>query len=66
MRTVSLILVLSLYTCSGHPAFARPFSCAYVPYWVKGYSRATVATTAADLGMSRAEVVRLLKCLPRS
>ena len=67
MSRISLILALVLATCSGHPAFAaHHWSCRDVPGWVLGYSPSTVSSTAANMGMERWQIVRLLKCLPRS
>ena len=70
MRAVSLILLLGLTPCSGHPAFAKAttyhFSCTNIPWWVKNYSIAQINPVLVSLGMTRWQIVRLDKCLART
>lgn len=61
MRLSALIILLTLSTCSSNPAFA--LNCARVPLWLHYYSKAQVAQVAADIGMTRLQIERLLKCL---
>ena len=67
MRAISLILVLSVYTCSGHPALARAaapqFSCANIPYWVRNYGIAQINPVLHNLGMLRWQIARVDRCL---
>jgi hypothetical protein len=67
MRAISLILVLSVYTCSGHPALARAavsqFRCANIPYWVRNYGIAQINPVLHNLGMLRWQIARVDRCL---
>ena len=63
MSRVSLILALALATCSGHPAFAKPFHCANIPWWIKNYSFSQIAPALDDLGMTRPQIRRVGRCL---
>jgi hypothetical protein len=62
-----LVLALAPSAFAAHH-YATPlhrWSCADVPYWIRSYSPSTVASTAANMGMARWEIIRLLKCLPK-
>jgi hypothetical protein len=64
MRAIPLILLLALTV----PAAAAPvhrWSCDDVPFWVRSYSSAQISSTAANLGMTRWQILRLLRCFPK-
>ena len=61
MSRLSLVLAMVLTVCSG-PTLAKPFACSNVPWWIHNYSATEIATVADDLGMTRAQIRRLLHC----
>jgi hypothetical protein len=48
------------------PVPVHRWSCADVPFWVKGYSSAQISSTAAELGMTQWQILRLLRCFPKT
>lgn len=47
------------------PVAVHRWSCADVPFWVKGYSTTMIASTAANFGMTNWQIARLLRCFPK-
>ena len=67
MRPVAFALALLFAVCTADAKEApvHHWSCADVPFWVRGYSLSTIASTAANFGMTHWQIDRLLRCFPQ-